>query len=78
MHEHKGGNPTQILVKWILHFIKKDNTSWLSWVYSRNIRLNFRKSVIIIHYISILKEQSNMVMSLDEQNTFHETPNTYL
>lgn len=57
---------------------KKDNTSWLNWLYSRNIRLNFRKSVIVTHYISILKGQNNMVISIEGENTFDEIQNTYL
>lgn len=32
----------------------------------QEIRLNFRKSVITIHYISVLEEQNNMVISIDD------------
>lgn len=55
---------------------KKDNTVPIRWVYSKSIRLNFRDSIIIIQYISILKEQKqygyfNRRSSLDEiQNTY--------
>lgn len=58
--------------------MKRDNTSLLNWIYSRNIKVHFRKSVIISHYISILKEENNMVISIDGENTFDEIQNTYL
>jgi hypothetical protein len=84
IYEHRANNPTQISAKWIRYLMKKYNTSRLSWVYSKTIRLNFRRSVIIFHHISLLKEQkqygyfNNHTNKRIWENTLDEIQNTYL